>query len=376
MLYIWERKEWPNFKWQSERLMKALSHARFLQGELLSKIRSLGLDRNQESRADILVEETVKTAAIEGARLDREAVRSSVARRLGLPKAGLKAPDKNTEGLIDVILDATTNYKKPLTAKRLKSWQAALFPTGYSGLSKIRVGQWRGKTPMRVVSGPVGREKVHFEAPPYNRVNYEMQRFIRWWEKESNDIEGLLKAGIAHFYFVIIHPFEDGNGRIARVLSDMALAQDENLPKRFYSLSSRIMAERKSYYDILEQSSKGSLDITEWLLWFLKCYSMAIEDSNSAILKVSQKAAFWQRHAQTILNKNQQKVINRLLDAGEGGFQGGLSTRKYVAITKVSRATAYRDISDLLKKKMLTRSETKGRSVSYNLLFPPLPKNT
>ena len=370
MPYIWEQKEWPSFKWQNKRLINSLSQARLFQGKLLTKIRSLGLDLSQESRSEILVEETVKTAAIEGLCLDKEAVRSSVARRLGLPTAGLKAPDRNAEGLIDVILDATTNYKKPLTTKRLKSWQAALFPTGYSGLTKIQVGEWRGEVQMRVISGPIGRERIHFEAPSGDKVSSEMRKFINWWEKELKGIDGLLRAAIAHFYFVTIHPFEDGNGRIARVLTDMALAQDENLPKRYYSLSSRIMKERKAYYNILEQSQKGTLDITEWLLWFLECYLRAIEDSEAAMSKVLQKAEFWQKHAQTILNKNQQKVINRLLEAGPGGFAGGLSTRKYVAMARVSRATAYRDITDLVKKKILIQHKTKGRSVFYELNFP------
>ncbi|MGB2706331.1 MAG: Fic family protein [Candidatus Omnitrophota bacterium] len=367
MTYIWNQKKWPYFWWQSDKLISSLSRARFLQGQLLSKIRSLGLDQSQESRAKILVEETVKTAAIEGVRLDKEAVRSSVARRLGLSMTGLKPPDRNVEGLVEIILDATTNYKKALTAKRLKSWQAALFPTGYSGLSKIRVGKWRGKTPMRVVSGPIGRERIHFEAPPRSRLNAEMKSFINWWEHDSIKTDGLLRASIAHFYFVTIHPFEDGNGRIARALTDMALAQDENLSKRYYSLSARIMAERKAYYNILEQCSKGTLDITEWLLWFLKCFARSIEDSEKSIQKALQKAAFWRKHAQTILNRNQQKVLNRFLEAGPGGFTGNLSTKKYVAMTKVSRATAYRDISDLMKKKILVRSKAKGRSVSYEL---------
>ncbi|NQT22526.1 MAG: Fic family protein [Candidatus Omnitrophica bacterium] len=370
MFYIWQRKGWPHFKWQTERLLNSLSQARLLQGKLLSKIRSLGLDISQESRSDILVEETVKTAAIEGVRLDEEAVRSSVARKLGLPTAGLRPPDRNAEGLIDVLLNATTNYKKPLTTRRLKSWQAALFPTGYSGLTKIRTGEWRGKERMRVVSGRMGREKVHFEAPPDNKVAYEMKKFIAWWDKEAKGLDGLLRAAIAHFYFVTIHPFEDGNGRIARALTDMALAQDEKMPKRYYSLSSRIMAERKAYYDILEKVQKGTLDITDWLVWFLNCYTRAINDSKVAISKSLQKAAFWQKNAQTILNKNQQKVINRLLDAGLGGFVGGLTTRKYVSIAKVSRATAYRDITDLVNKKILVQHKTKGRSVYYEVVFP------
>ena len=369
MSYIWKQEKWPNFKWQNDLLVNSLSKARFLQGKLLSKISSLGLELSQESRCEIMIEEAVKTAAIEGQILDKEAVRSSVARRLGLSTAGLKTPDRNTEGLVDVILEATVNYKKALTAGRLKSWQASLFPTGYSGLKQIRVGEWRGEALMQVVSGPIGREKVHFEAPPTNRINFEMQQFLDWWTRGRGQIDGLLRAGIAHFYFVTIHPFEDGNGRIARVLTDMALAQDENLAKRYYSLSSRIMAERNAYYDILERSQKGGLDITEWLKWFLNCFIRTIKDSETAISKVLQKAAFWQKHAQTVLNKNQQKVINRLLDAGEGRFIGNLTTRKYVAMAKVSRATAYRDIVDLVEKKILKRSKSAGRSVSYEIKY-------
>jgi len=372
MTYIWNQKNWPLFKWQNDELISILSRARFLQGELLSKVRSLGLDKNNDSVSEILVEETVKTAAIEGVKLDREAVRSSVARRLGLPTAGLKSPNRDTQGLVDVLLNATIDYEKPLTVKRLKTWQAALFPTGYSGLSKIRAGKWRDKRPMQVISGPIGREKVHFEAPPSERLGAEIKGFIRWWTSTSKNIDGLIRAGIAHFYFVTIHPFEDGNGRIARALTDMALAQDENSPRRYYSLSARIMAERKSYYDVLEKTQKGSIDITEWLSWFLKCYLKAIKESEKSILKALQKGTFWQQHAQTILNKNQQKVINRLLDAGQDGFEGGLTTRKYVSMTKTSRATAFRDISDMLKKKILRKSPAKGRSASYELFFPKI----
>ncbi len=375
MNYIWEQKGWPDFRWQSDKLIAVLSQARFIQGELLSKIRTLGLDQGNESRSEILIEEAVKTAAIEGVRLDKESVRSSVARRLGLPTAGLKEPDRNADGLVSVIIDATLNYKKPLTIKRLKSWQAALFPTGYSGLSKIRAGRWRGSEAMRIVSGAMGREKVHFEAPPSDRVDTAIKTFIEWWQRRGKSIDGLLRAGIAHFYFVTIHPFEDGNGRIARALTDMALAQDENLSKRYYSLSSRIMQERKAYYDILEKIQKGTLDITEWLLWFLKCYVRAIMDSEKIILKALKIALFWQKHTHVRLNNNQQKVVSRLLEAGPGGFAGGLTTRKYVVMTKVSRATAYRDITDLVKKKILVRSKTKGRSTSYEVVFPPVGKN-
>lgn len=363
MSYIWEHKNWPDFTWQNDKLIRLLGKARLAQGKLLSKINTLGMGLSEESRSEILVEETLKTAAIEGQKLEEDVVRSSVARRLGLPTGGVKKEDRNAEGLIDVIMDATTNYKNPLTAKRLKSWQAALFPTGYSGLKKIHVGKWRGKETMQIVSGPVGREKVHFEAPPHERIDPEMKAFIDWWEKQSKKIDGLLRAGISHFYFVTIHPFEDGNGRIARALTDMALAQDESFPERYYSLSSRIMKERNSYYNILEKTSKGTVDITGWLEWFLLCFLRALEDSEAAIFMVLNKAEFWRMHAEMDLNKNQRKAINRLLE----GFEGGLTTRKYVSMTKTSRATAYRDISDMVKKKILVRNKAKGRSVSYRL---------
>ena len=367
MSYIWERKNWPDFKWQNDKLIDVLGRARLAQGKFLSKVNALGMDMDEESRAEILVEETIKTAAIEGQKLKEEAVRSSVAGRLGLPTGGVKKEDRNAEGMIDVIMDATVNYKKPLITKRLKFWQAALFPTGYSGLRKVQVGRWRGKEPVQVISGPPGREKIHFEAPPYERLDKEMKFFIKWWDKKSKKVDGLMRAGIAHFYFVSIHPFEDGNGRIARALTDMALAQDESMAKRYYSLSSRIMKERGSYYNILEKTQKGTMDITGWLDWFLLCYLRALEDSEGAISKVLNKAEFWRIHAQTELNKNQRKVINRLLEDGPEGFEGGLTTRKYVSMTRTSRATAYRDISDMVEKNILILNKGKGRSVSYCL---------
>jgi len=367
MTYIWERKNWPAFRWENDKLIGLLGKARLAQGKLLSKVSALGMGMSEESRSEILVEETIKTAAIEGQKLQEETVRSSVARRLGLPTGGVKKQDRNAEGMIDVIMDATMNYKKPLTAGRLKSWQAALFPTGYSGLRKIQVGEWRDKEPMQIISGPVGREKVHFEAPPGEKIEEEVSAFLAWWREESKKIDGLLRAGAAHFYFVTIHPFEDGNGRIARALTDMALAQDESMGKRYYSLSSRIMKDRDSYYDILERTQKGSLDITAWLEWFLSCYIRALKDSEESISKVLKKGDFWREHAQTELNKNQRKVINRLLEAGPEGFEGGLTTRKYVSMTRTSRATAYRDISDMMDKGILVRNKPRGRSVSYSL---------
>jgi Fic family protein len=273
--------------------------------------------------------------------------------------------------LVEVILDATQKYDKTLSVNRLKGWHAALFPTGHSGLHKIRVGQWRGKDPMRVVSGPVGREKIHFEAPPGEVVEAEMKEFLQWWELSLKNTDGILRAGLAHFYFVTIHPFEDGNGRIARALTDMALAQDEKLKIRYYSLSSQIMEERDGYYDALEKCSKsGSTDVTDWLTWFLGCYQRAIRRSDKIIGNVLAKADFWQEHAQTELNGRQKKVLNRILEAGQGNFIGGLTTRKYVSITKVSRATAFREISDMLDKKVLRQLPGKGRSVHYNLVWP------
>ncbi len=374
MKYIWELKEWPNFKWKSDDIINSLSRARLAQGKLISKIAGLGFDYKQKSRAEILTEETMKTAAIEGVWFDREAVRSSIARKLGLPFAGLKNPDRNADGLIEMLLDATDKYDQPLTLSRIKSWQAALFPTGYSGLIKIDAGNWRSKNPMQVVSGRLTKETVHYEAPPCERIPSEMKLFMKWWKNEKGALDGLLRAGIAHIYFVTIHPFEDGNGRVARALTDMALAQDEEISQRYYSFSSRIMAERKAYYDILERSQKGSMDITHWLEWFLNCFIHALEDSEDSIVNILQKSLFWQRHAQTAFNENQKKVLNRLLDAGPGGFEGGLSTRKYVSMTKLSRATAYREIADLVEKKVLKQNRAKGRSVSYDLIFPGVDK--
>ena len=269
MKYIWQCDLWPKLTWNSDTLLSLLGRARLTQGNLLGRVRRLGFSLGEEARADILTEEAIKTAAIEGERLNPQMVRSSVARHLGLREAGLISVIRPVDGLVEVILDATQKYDEPLSADRLKGWHAALFPSGYSGFHKIRVGRWRGKESMRVVSGPVGKEKVHFAAPPGKDVESEMRQFLRWWESSRKPADGLLRAGVAHFYFVTIHPFEDGNGRIARALTDMALAQDENVNIRYYSLSSQIMEERNGYYDILEKCSKGdSLDVTKWLVWF------------------------------------------------------------------------------------------------------------
>jgi len=369
MKYIWQTKSWPGLKWDSAKLLKPLGNIRFSQGALITQIKELGFEIQQTARADVLVEEALKTSAIEGEKLDPDAVRSSVGRRLGLPDAGLKeVRDQKVEGLIEILLDATTNYSKKMTLERIWGWHAALFPTGYSGMVKISVGQWRNdsKGPMQVISGPIGQEKVHFEAPPAKKLDKEMQTFLSWINEKSQ-LDGIIRAGFAHIWFVTIHPFDDGNGRIARTLTDMLLARDENNPKRFYSLSSQIMAERNEYYEILKATQSGTGDITEWLKWFLECMNRAILNSNTLLKKIMTKARFWQNFAQVRLHERQTKVINRLLDAGAGGFEGGLKNKKYIGIAHTSRATAQRELADLVNKGILIKMPGGGRSASYDL---------
>lgn len=365
-MWIWQKNRWPQFTWNADVLLPLISKARLAQGKLLTKVSVLGFELSREASADVLTEEAMKTSEIEGEILNRDSVRSSVAKHLGLSTVGLPEPARSVDGLVDVLVDATRNYSKPLTAERLKSWHAALFPTGYSGLFRILAGDWRiSEEPMQVVSGGIGRGKVHFEAVPGPSVEKEMEQFLNWWE--LNSVDGLIRAGIAHFYFVTIHPFEDGNGRLARALTDMALAQDEKLGIRFYSLSSQIMKERKDYYDILERCQRGDVDITAWLSWFLGCYTRALEGAMKLVAKVLAKAAFWQHFGHIMLNERQRKVVNLLLNAGVGGFEGGLTTRKYVSIAKTSRATAFREINDLIEKGLLVQNPAKGRSTSYDL---------
>jgi Fic family protein len=363
--YIWQHDNWTNFRWDSDRLLTPLGECRLLQGKLLSTVAALGF--SLESQAEILSEETVKTSAIEGEQLDARAVRSSVARRLGLPGAGIAA-DRSVDGLITVLLDATRNHSAPLTEERLCGWQAALFPTGYSGMHRIRTGEWRGDTPMQVISGPVGRETVHFEAPPFDRVPTEITNFLEWWSSSHGTVEGVIRAAVAHFRFVTIHPFEDGNGRLARALTDMALAQDDGQTMRYYSLSAQIMAERDDYYDILERCQKGDGELTEWLLWFLGCFQRAIVRSETLLSTVLDKAAFWRLHNRKALSERQKKVINRLLDAGKGGFEGGLTNRKYASLTDVSRATAFRELEALREMGVICQCGS-GRSVRYELVW-------
>ncbi|PKN35506.1 MAG: DUF4172 domain-containing protein [Deltaproteobacteria bacterium HGW-Deltaproteobacteria-19] len=364
--YLWQRPNWTRFRWNSEEMLVGLGECRLLQGKLLNKVTGLGLTLGSHAHVEILTEETLKTALIEGEPLNLQAVRSSVARKLGLPSAGLLV-SRPVDGLVSVLLDATKNHDEPLTKERICGWHASLFPTGYSGMHRIRVGEWRGDQPMRVVSGPLGKETIHFEAPPSDCIPLEMDRFLEWWNESRGRVEGILRAGIAHFHFVTLHPFEDGNGRIARALTDMALSQDDKQSIRYYSLSSRIMAERDAYYRVLERCQKGTGDLTEWLVWFLGCFRRAIEHSGGILSGVLDKADFWKAHAQTPLTERQRKVINRMLDAGRGGFEGGLTTRKYVSLAKVSRATAFREMDQLVKLGILTVNPGKGRSASYDL---------
>ncbi len=361
--YVWENKKWPDFIWNESEILPLLSRARKKQGLILAHAADLGL----EAQAQILTEDAQKTSAIEGEKIEAVSLRSSIAKLLGLPSGVVKSNQKNVEGLIEMLLDATQNFKKPLTDKRLKGWQAGLFATGFSGIHEIVVGNWRNSSePMRVVSGKMGNEKIHFVAPPAEQLNKEMKRFIDWFN-EKNKLDGLIRAAIAHFWFVTIHPFDDGNGRIARAVSDLALAQDEGQEIRCYSLSSQISHERNRYYKILEETQKGNLDLTPWLLWFLETYIAAIDNSTELIEKAYLIKGFWAKNSQIEMNPRQRKVLQKMLELEPGGFIGGLSNRKYVSINRISPATAKRDLADLEEKGLIERNESKGRSVNYSL---------
>ena len=309
------------------------------------------------------------TSAIEGERLDLDAVRSSVARHLGLSTAGLPAPPRAVDGLIEVLLDATRRHEAPLTAERLFAWQASLFPAGHSGLHRIRTGSLRGDEPMQVISGSVGRERVHFTAPPRDSLEGELDRFMAWFNAAPADLDGLIRAGLAHLWFVTLHPFADGNGRLARAITDMALSQDERQPMRFFSLSAQILRERESYYDTLGRTQRGGVDVTDWLAWFLTQVEASATAAERTVANTLAKARFWLRHQTTHLNARQRKALNRLLDAGPEGFEGGINTRKYMSLTKTSRATAYRELADLVKKSCLSATGGGGRSSGYAIIW-------
>ncbi|CAN5196778.1 Fic family protein [soil metagenome] len=366
MAYIHELSDWPNFRWQDNVLAAKLAEVRHRQGRLVGRMESLGFKLREESVLSTLTEEVVKSSDIEGERLNREQVRSSVARRLGMDVAGMVPTDRNVEGVVEMMLDATQNYASPLTEERLCGWHAALFPTGRSGMSRINVGEWRDDAsgPMQVVSGPVGRERVHYQAPEALRLNAEVRSFLKCFESERS-IDPVLAAGIAHFWFVTIHPFDDGNGRIARAIADLALARSENTSQRFYSMSSRISAERERYYDVLEQTQKGDLDITIWLQWFLARLDEAFAQAEETLSSVLNKARFCDAIENTPLNERQRIVLNRLLD----GFEGKLTSSKWAKLAKCSQDTASRDIDDLIRKGVLTRGPARGRSTSYNIVL-------
>jgi Fic family protein len=364
--WIWERPEWPEFYWDSARLALPLANARRAQGELIGMARLLDPDSDLRAQLEVLTSDGVATSAIEGERVDPNAVRSSLARRLGLPTAGLPAPPRSVEGLVDVLIDATKRLDKPLTVKMLGDWQASLFPTGRSGLTKIRVGQLRGTAPMQIVSGPIGKQRVHYEAPPRNRLERELKQFVKWFNAPLPDVDGLLRAGVAHAWFELIHPFEDGNGRVGRALLDRALAQDEDRSVRLYSLSARFMVVRNEYYDALQALSRSTLDATELLRWFLDQIVAACADSAHTVERVLAKARFWMRHGQSRLNIRQQKALNALLDAGPQGFVGGMTNKKYAHLNRVSPATAQRDLAELAARGVL-KAQGGGRSVRYEL---------
>lgn len=371
--WIWQRPEWPRMHWDQGALAPLLARARLAQGKALGVTRLLDAGLTIEAAAAILVEDGLTTSAIEGERLDLDAVRSSVARHLGLPTAGLPAPPRAVDGLIEVLLDATRRHDKPLTAERLFGWHAALFPTGHSGLHTIRSGELRGNDPMQVVSGGAGRERIHFVAPPRKGLEAELSNFMAWFEARPAELDGLIRAGVAHLWFVTLHPFEDGNGRLARALTDMALSQDERQPQRLFSLSAQILRERKAYYAVLERTQRGGLDITDWLAWFLEQVEASANAAEKTVANTLAKARFWLRHQGTDLSGRQRKVLNRLLDAGPEGFEGGITTRKYMSLTKTSRVTAYRELADLVEKGCLTPTEKGGRSSSYVIEWQTTP---
>lgn len=367
MTFIHMKPGWPHFSWESESLSAVLAAVRHKQGKHLGKMEALGFDLRAEANLTVLTSEVVKSSAIEGEILNPDEVRSSIAQKLGLEVAGLPRPGREVEGVVEMMLDATQNYEVPLTCDRLFDWHAALFPTGRSSMGRITVGAWRPKEigPMQVVSGRIGSEKVHFEAPGAERLESEMKLFLQWFDSPPS-IDPVLKAGIAHFWFVTIHPFEDGNGRIARAIGDMALSQADGTKDRYYSLSSQIEAERKEYYLQLETAQRGDLDITSWLVWFLGCLDRAIENADKTLASVLHKAKLWRQIDLHPVNDRQRKVINRLLD----DFKGFLTTSKYAKLAKCSPDTALRDIRELLERGIIVMNPGRGRSTSYRLAEP------
>ena len=363
--YIYQKDNWPNFTWKSDEFVNLLSEARNLQGRLIGRMESLGFDLRNEALLETLTLDVLKSAEIEGELLNPEQVRSSIAQRLGMQFAGSMASERNVEGMVEMMINATHNCFKQLTTDRLFDWHAALFPMGRSGIFKITVANWRKDTTgaMQVVSGAAGKESIHFQAPDADLIEKEMNRFLEWFNGEGK-IDLVIKAAVAHLWFVTIHPFQDGNGRITRALTDMLLAQSDKSTQRFYSMSAQIRIERNRYYEILEKTQKGNLDITEWIMWFLSCLINALKSTDKILTRVLFKADFWSKHSKTIINERQKKLLNKLID----GFDGKLTSSKWGKIAKCSKDTAIRDINDLIGKDVLQKETAGGRSTSYELV--------
>lgn len=364
-MYIYEHPDWPHFTWDHEKIYALLAPLRHQQGRLLGQMESLGFQFREQTVLQTLTQDVLKTSEIEGELLDSDEVRSSIARRLGIDIGDLTPTNRNVDGIVEMMLDAIRHYEQPLTKERLFSWHASLFPSGQSGLIKIKVGTWRDDShgPMQVVSGPYGRERVHYQAPAGEKLDHEMALFLDWFNKKPS-LELVLKAALAHLWFVTIHPFDDGNGRIARAIADMALAQSEQSSQRFYSLSSQIQVERTAYYQILERTQKGSMEITPWMIWFLECLAEAIQGAENTLSAVLHKAHFWEKLASLSINERQRKILNLMLD----GFEGKLTTSKWAKIAKCSQDTAHRDIMSLVNQNILTINSSRGRSTSYSLV--------
>lgn len=361
--YIYQYSKWPEFVWDDNTVNVTLGKVRLLQGKILGKMESVGFSIREETLLSSLTADVVKSSEIEGEILDYKQVWSSIAGKLGIENSDSVSTNKSIEGVVMMILDATQKYYNDLTEERLFGWHALLFPTGWSGMYKIETGQYRSGE-MEIVSGPMGKEKIHFRAPSPNVLKQEMDVFLQWYNQKQ-DIDGVIKAAIAHFWFIIIHPFDDGNGRIARALTDMLLAKSEETSQRYYSLSNQILKEKKRYYAVLQEVQHNTGDITEWLDWFLKCLLRSLQNTEDILKKVLIKADFWDQHKETIFNARQRLMLNKLLD----GFEGKLRTSKWAKITKSSSDTALRDIKDLVKKGVLKQDEAGGRSTSYELII-------
>ncbi len=359
--YIYQYLNWPDFTWDEKEIQSFLGKVRHLQGKIFGQMNALGFSIKEETMLTTLTLDVLKSSEIEGEIFNYEQVRSSIARKLGLEYAGMVYPDRNVEGIVEMMLDATQNYQRPLDEERLLGWHAALFPTGRSGMCKIDTGCYR-KGEMQVVSGSMGKVKIHYQAPPPEQLKYEMDRFIEWFNKETT-LDSVIKSAIAHFWFIIIHPFDDGNGRIARAISDLLLARSDYSSQRFYSLSNQILIERKIYYETLQKVQYKDGDISQWVIWYLNCLYRALKNTEKTISKVLNKFNFWDKHNNTELNARQRLMLNKLLD----GFEGKLKTSKWAKITKCSQDTALRDIKDLIEKELLKQEKPGGRSTNYEL---------